>query len=752
MMAAERPKHLLIIGGGPFQIPAIKTAKSMGLKVAVTDYNPEAEGMLIADYPIVVSTRNINLTVNTAKEFHETCPLDGVMTLGTDASQTVAAVADALNLPGIPFEVAERATDKIKMRQCLREHKVPVPKFIPIWSLEEAQRAIKEMPLPLVIKPCDNMGARGVRKILQIEDLIPAFREAKEASISGKLLIEEFMEGPELSLDALVFEGRIEVTGIADRHIERSPYFVEVGHTLPSSLPQDQQGKAMDVFRQAVRAIGINLGAAKGDIKMTPDGPKVVEMAARLSGGWMSAYTFPLSSGVNLIKGAIQVALGETPGDLTPKTALVSAERALIPSPGKILSIKGVEEARKIKGVREIILMKEAGDWAEEVKSNLGKTGYVITSAKTREEAIRINDLARETIKVEVGESNTLTWDIIRNNARKKFYIACKACVVCDGAECRGKVPGIGGIGTGESFTENLRALARFKINLRTIHQVKFPDLSTELFGQKLSIPVLAAPITGMETNLAGGMDEKAYADAVLGGCISSGTLGMVGDGASPQKYLIGLEAIKKRGGLGIPVFKPREYNLEIITRFKAAEDAGAIAVGIDIDAASFKTMALKGQAVGPKSVEELRELKSHLTVPFVLKGIMNVESALAAIDAGADAIVVSNHGGRVMDNMPGTADVLPEIAAAVAGRIKVLVDGGIREGVDILKMLALGADAVMIGRPVCIAAFGAGREGVQFYLDQKRDELKKAMILTGCASIGKIDPSVIFRNAKGER
>lgn len=742
----------MIIGGGLFQVPAIKTAKSMGLKVAVTDYNPDAEGMQLADFPIVVSTRNINLTVNTIKEFHQTCPLDGVMTVGTDASQTVAAVADALALPGIPFEVAERATDKIKMRRCLREHKVPIPDFRPIWSLEEAEAALKDLPLPLVIKPCDNMGARGVKKILLPEDLISAFQEAKEASISGKLILEEFMQGPELSLDALVFDGRIEITGFADRHIERATYFVEVGHTLPSNLPPARQEAVANVFRQAIQALGVNLGAAKGDIKLTSEGPKIVEIAARLSGGWMSAYTYPLSSGVNLMKAAIQVALGETPTDLQPKTALVSAERALIPSPGRILSIKGVEEARKIKGVKEIILMKEAGDRAEELTSNLGKTGYVITVGKTREEAIRRNDLARKTIRIETGESNVLTWDIIRNNARRKFYVACKACVVCDGAECRGKVPGIGGIGTGESFTENLRALARYKINLRTIHPVKFPDLSMELFGQKLSLPILAAPITGMETNLAGGMDEKEYASAVLDGCLDSGTLGMVGDGASPKKYLIGLSAIRERGGLGIPIFKPREDNREIITRFKAAEEAGACAVGIDIDAASFKTMALKSQAVGPKTVDELRELKSHLSVPFILKGIMNVESALAAVSAGADAIVVSNHGGRVMDTMPGTADVLPEISAAVAGRAKVLVDGGIREGIDILKMLALGADAVMIGRPVCISAFGAGREGVGFYLNQKRDELKKAMILTGCADIGQIDPSVIFRNAKGER
>jgi biotin carboxylase len=624
-MPAERPKHLMIIGGGIFQLPAIKIAKSMGLKVVVTDYNPAAEGMLLADYPLEVSTRNINLTVNRAKQFHQSCPLDGVMTLGTDASQTVAAVADALNLPGIPFEVAERATDKIKMRHCLKEHAVPVPEFRSIWTFDDAQQALKELSLPLVIKPCDNMGARGVRKITKLDDLLPAFKEAKEASISGKLILEEFMEGPELSLDALVFNDQIEITGIADRHIEREPFFVEIGHTLPSNMPQDHQDQVVEVFKKAIRAIGINIGAAKGDIKFTPDGPKIVEIAARLSGGWMSTYTFPLATGVNLIRGAIQIALGETPSELRPKTHLVSAERSLIPLPGRILSIRGVEEARKIKGVKEIIFLKEAGDIVEEVISNLGKTAYVITTAKTREEAIRINDLARQTIHIEVGEPNTLTWDIIRNNARKKFYVACKACTVCDGAECAGKVPGIGGIGSGDSFTENLRALARYRINLRTIHDKKNPDMSIELFGQKLSLPVLAAPITGMETNLGGGMDEKDYAYAVLDGCIESGTLAMVGDGASPKKYLIGLEAIKSRGGLGVPIFKPREYNMEIIKRFKAAEDAGALAVGIDIDAASFKTMTMKGQAVGPKSVKELQELRSHLSVPFILKGIMNV-------------------------------------------------------------------------------------------------------------------------------
>ncbi|QPJ62897.1 MAG: ATP-grasp domain-containing protein [Candidatus Nitronauta litoralis] len=749
-MPARKKQHLLIIGGGVFQVPAIKTAQDMGLKVVVTDYNPDAEGMKLADFPIVVSTRNINLTVNAARQFHRSIPIDGAMTVGTDASLTVAAVANALNLPGIPTEVAERSTDKIKMRRCLKSAGVPVPGFTAVTTLDEARRIVDATTLPLVIKPCDNMGARGVKKINQPDDLPSAFQEAKESSISGNLILEEYMEGPEFSLDAIIYDGEITITGVADRHITREPWFVEEGHTMPSNAPRNILDEVEQTFLAAIRALGINHGAAKGDIKMTAEGAKIVEVASRLSGGWMSAHTYPLSSGVNLIRAGIEVALGQAPSDLKPKHEMVAVERSIIPPAGKILSIRGVDEAMKIRGVREIILMKEPGDSVGDLRSNMGKTGYVITTAKTREEAIRINELARQTLKVETGNEQTITWDIIRNNARRKFYVACKACVVCDGVECSGKVPGIGGIGTGGSFHENLKALARYKLNLRTIHNVRNPDISVELFGQKLASPVLAAPITGMETNLGGGMSEEEYAAAVLDGCLSCGTLGMVGDGASPTKYRIGLEAIKKRGGLGIPVFKPRASNLDILHRFHAATEAGAIAVGIDIDAASFKTMSLKGQSVGPKSIEDLQDLKKHLKVPFILKGIMNPESALAAMEAGADAIVVSNHGGRVMDYMPGTAEVLPEIAAAVNGRIKVLVDGGIRDGSDILKVLALGADAVLIGRPICIAAFGAGQEGVSFYLEEKENELKKAMILTGCPSVDRIDPSVIVRERKG--
>jgi isopentenyl diphosphate isomerase/L-lactate dehydrogenase-like FMN-dependent dehydrogenase len=245
---------------------------------------------------------------------------------------------------------------------------------------------------------------------------------------------------------------------------------------------------------------------------------------------------------------------------------------------------------------------------------------------------------------------------------------------------------------------------------------------------------------------MGGGVDELEYAEAVIEGCQVSGSIGMVGDGAEPEKYKVGLQAIKKNRGWGIPVFKPREFNQEIIKRIHAAEKAGAKAVGIDIDAVSLKTMELKKQPVGPKTVKDLKEIIKETSLPFILKGIMTPDDAIFAVESGADAIVVSNHGGRVMDFMPGFAEVLPSIVRAVKGEITILADGGIRTGIDILKAIALGAEAVLIGRPIAISAVGEGKDGVAFIFRTMIEEFKRAMVMTGCGSIKDIDSKIIFK------
>jgi len=332
----------------------------------------------------------------------------------------------------------------------------------------------------------------------------------------------------------------------------------------------------------------------------------------------------------------------------------------------------------------------------------------------------------------------------IKQVAREKMKGYCRVCRVCDGVACAGEVPGMGGAGTGASFKANVEALADVKLNMRTLHDAKSPDISCEIFGTKLSMPILAAPITGSEYNMGGAVPEAEFIQMVISGSKAAGTMGMCGDGGNSVFYESGLSAIKKEGGHGIAIIKPRVNN-KVIEMAKNAQDTGTLAAGMDVDGAGLVTMALMGQPVGPKDKLELKEIISGIDIPFILKGIMTVDEAKLAVEAGAKAIVVSNHGGRILDHTPGVAKVLPSIANTVKGKITIFADGGVRCGVDVLKYLALGADAVLVGRPVITGAFGGGAEGVRLVLETMAKELKQAMILTGCKNLAEISGRVIF-------
>ena len=328
--------------------------------------------------------------------------------------------------------------------------------------------------------------------------------------------------------------------------------------------------------------------------------------------------------------------------------------------------------------------------------------------------------------------------------ARRKFNGTCRVCRVCDGVACRGEVPGMGGKGTGSTFIENVKGIDKIKLNMRVIHDVDKVDTSLELFGRKLSLPVMAAPITGTSLNMGGLVTEKEYIVPVVEGCKNKGTLAMVGDTAIDQFLLDNLEVLDNNGGEGIVFIKPWE-NDNVIKKIREAEKVGAVAVGVDIDACGLVTLSLHGKPVKAKTVDEIKELVQSTELPFILKGIMTPDEAEKAVEAGVYGIVVSNHGGRVQDYTPGTADVLEDIAKVVNKRIKVFVDGGIRTGVDVLKMIALGADACLIGRPFVTASFGGEVEGVEMYIDRLKSELEGSMILTGCKNLESIDSRVIY-------
>lgn len=323
----------------------------------------------------------------------------------------------------------------------------------------------------------------------------------------------------------------------------------------------------------------------------------------------------------------------------------------------------------------------------------------------------------------------------IKISARERMKGFCSLCKECNGVACQGQVPGMGGLNSAESFKRNYESLKNVRIVMSALHDVKEPDTSWELWGKKFELPFITAPVTGNAINMGGYLTEDQYCDVVVEGSLMAGSMAMIGDSGNPSFYEAGLHSISKKEGNGIAIVKPRE-NEKIIENIKRAEKVNSFAVGMDIDGAGLITMNLMGQPVSPKTKDELKEVIESTDLPFIVKGIMSVKDAIMAKEAGAKAIIVSNHGGRVLDYCLGSADVLPSIARELKGELTILVDGNVRHGSDIFKYIALGADAVLAARPIIWGAYGNGRDGVKTVIQDLKNSLYQTMILTGAKTL----------------
>lgn len=394
-------KTILIIAAGYFQVPAIKAAKGLGHYVITTDINPNAPGFKWADESYVISSRDIDGILRLARMIYNKRGLDGVMTIGTDVSHVVARVAGEFGLVGMDFEDAmATSVNKANMRERFLRHNLSQPQFYIVRNLKEAINVSKYMGYPIVIKPIDSMGARGVVRIDGPNDFPYAFREAyNSATDKNKFLVEEYIEGHELSIDCLIYKGRVYFLCIGDRIIRFPPHFIEIGHNVPSQLSKRKINQAKRLMLRAIKALNIENGAAKGDIIVNGDGAFIGEVAGRLSGGFMSSHTLPLSTGINAAREAVRIALGEEP-DLIPKFSKAAVERAILPEPGRVVAIEGVERAKAIDGVEEIHLNCKIGTIIEPLKSNVGKAGNIIVSYQSLEGAIEIVNKALREIKI----------------------------------------------------------------------------------------------------------------------------------------------------------------------------------------------------------------------------------------------------------------------------------------------------------------------------------------------------------------
>ncbi|NLY09730.1 MAG: alpha-hydroxy-acid oxidizing protein [Tissierellia bacterium] len=334
----------------------------------------------------------------------------------------------------------------------------------------------------------------------------------------------------------------------------------------------------------------------------------------------------------------------------------------------------------------------------------------------------------------------------IRDTARSINGFTCRVCPECNGKICKGEVPGIGGKGTGMSFIRNYESLQSYKLNMDLIYEEGEISTETEILGIKLRAPIMAAPIGGLKACFGDHLTDYEYTSAIVKGCAEGGLIGWTGDGISLDFFTEPLRAVNDINGFGIPTIKPWPLD-EMQTRLELAIKSNTPAIAMDIDAAGLPFISASGKKLGPKSTSELRKIVSQLRVPFIVKGIMTVESAIAAKEAGASGIVVSNHGGRVLDLTPSTIEVLPEIADAVGKDMTIIVDGGFRTGAHIATALALGADAVLIGRPMAVAAYGAGAEGVKVYIDNLVNDFKNTMLMTGCKKVSEISRKILRKS-----
>lgn len=334
------------------------------------------------------------------------------------------------------------------------------------------------------------------------------------------------------------------------------------------------------------------------------------------------------------------------------------------------------------------------------------------------------------------------TLEEIKISAKNNMSI-CKMCKSCNGETCRGWTPGPGGKGSGSSFVRNIAMLKQVTLNMRILREDAEVNSMFNFFGKELAAPIMAAPIANVKINYGSSVDEMTYLQALGHGCKQAGLMAFLGDGANREAFEMPLNLHRELSDHTVMTIKPWLLD-QVFSKLSEVKVCGPRAIAMDVDAAGLILLKQMGVPVAYKTVEDLKKIKEYANVPFIVKGVMTIEDAQAAMDAGADGIVVSNHGGRVLDDCAATIEVLEKIARYVNKRVKVFVDGGFRSGADVFKALALGADAVLIGRPFSHMAIGGLQEGVALYAAKLIEEFKECMRMTGCITVQDIRRSCV--------
>lgn len=337
-----------------------------------------------------------------------------------------------------------------------------------------------------------------------------------------------------------------------------------------------------------------------------------------------------------------------------------------------------------------------------------------------------------------------MNYDDVLANARERIGSKCKVCPVCNGLGCGNTLPGPGSKKPGNGANDNYNAWHKIKLNMDVIVPNTPIDTSTDFFGKTLAFPLVTGPIGSIRMQFNPTDDIRDFNDKCMAACESRGLLHFYSSGLSKEVQDDNIKLRIAHNNFGLPIINPEADDSIISQMDNCNSELSPLAIGVVVDSAGLPHLKECHGSGGTKSIEQLKMLKEKAKLPFIVKGIMTAKSAEKAIEAGADAIIVSNHGGRVLSDAPATAEVLEEIVKAVDKRAKVIVDGGIRSGIDLFKAYALGADICLICRPVLISYYGGGAEGIECYFDKLLAELKDTMYMCGARSIADISRDMI--------
>jgi biotin carboxylase len=397
-------KKILLLGAGHEQSIAIKQAKKLNYFVIVCDENPNAHGFQFADLFFVVNINSVDKIYEIGKKNN----IDGIFTHGVELPHIVSKVAERLGLPCLSSIKAERATNKSKRIQFLNENSIPCAQFRHVKNKNELMIKGQEIGFPLVIKPIDNAGARGVRLVENENQLIEAYDEAVNYSVIKEVLLEEVLSGQEISTESIIYNGEITTFAFADRNYNKkeifAPYFIEDGINFPSNLSDELKQKVLDLVEKTIRCLEIDFGAAKGDIIIDNGIPKIIEMAARTSGGWFGAGSIYYATGANMLEPLLQMSVGDTPNmdSIKPNKELGCAQRYIIPiENGIVKSIEGTENLEKLDGVEMVVLfLPKVGSEIKKATNHAERFGQIICTAKSRAQAIDLCEVAINKIKI----------------------------------------------------------------------------------------------------------------------------------------------------------------------------------------------------------------------------------------------------------------------------------------------------------------------------------------------------------------